>query len=180
MWVLCVAFWGVVRLQRDLALFSSCSLDQEDARGVGPTQSWAGIPGASRVWAVGLGIGGWMSRWRQIFCWLLSRRHFGATRSGCRAGALGQVRGTTSVCLWSAQQSPLLQDQTGQWERPGSRGRGFYPHPSSPSGLTTGGARAPQGELCTSDKNGTAFTKTPQNVLFYKGFSSPDSKGVAG
>ncbi len=45
----------------------------------------------------------------------------------------------TSVQLWIAQRSPLLKDQTGQWGRPGSRGRGFYQHPSSLSGLTTGG-----------------------------------------
>ncbi len=43
--------------------------------------------------------------------------------------------------LWSIQRSPLLQDQAGRGV--GSREMGPYPHPSSPSGSTTGGARVP-------------------------------------
>ncbi len=51
---------------------------------------------SGRAWAAGLGLGGWLNSWGRGFCWLLSLRHLGATRSSCRAGALGQK---VSHCL---------------------------------------------------------------------------------
>ncbi len=50
-------------------------------------QGVSGMSGRARAW---------LSRWWWGFCWLLSWCHFGATRSGCRAGALGQE---VSYCL---------------------------------------------------------------------------------
>ncbi len=147
------ALWGVVRLQRDLALSSSRPFDQEDARGVGSSTIFGRGP---------CRFGGWCLAKRERRCSGLAAKQLAAWRLQAAelapswgnskrlqswsawAGSVALL-GTTSVRLWSVQRRPLLQDQTGRWRRPaGSRERGSYPHPSSPSGSTADGTQAPQ------------------------------------